>query len=1028
MNISNVFNNIKLAKKMAIIAFLALLSIVIPTTYFYDASIQKEHKAELELFGLKFVNQTIQIRKLIAEHRGITERLFAGDKSAENLRFEKSMLVDKSFETIDNMLASSIDPALMTHLKRVERAWASLKSNIANRSIERKYAFKAHSELIANAGDLTSALMQKYELYYDPTSASYHAIAANYLDLPRLANTLGKVRGKGAGILAQGTISQLELGELEGFLSEINYPARDFIKNIDASSNADERFKEYHAIAVNFQQEFAELNLLVKENIIDVQTLTMPSALYYDRFTSVIDAIYDFNQSNSILIGQVLLERIEQHTNKRLFALSIIVVSFVLCLLFGAMIIRSIMASITQIQTRFDALQAGDYSNVSQDIRTDEFGELNNNLSEVTQSLANGKQIADEALRVKQALDNSSTSFVLTDPQHVIIYANPIAQGLLSTTPNQVNNDQFHSHSNQLLGQNIDMFFNGVADIRSVLPTLTKAYSTTIKLAELDLRTIINPIFDEHNAVMGYSTEFHDMTDIFEEERKKQRILESLSCASTNIMIANADRNIIYLNQSINNMFVECEEEFRRVNPNFVASNIINNSIDVFNHDLAQPTFMLDTLHTTQQAEITIGNRYFRIITNPIITDTGERLGSVIEWLDRTKEVIAEQEIIAMVNSALQGDFSFRASIHDKAGFLLSTSQGLNELMNITESGLNDVAKVLLAISKGDLTQRVEAEYTGTFNDLKDYCNTSCNNLTAMIANIRTSALTIDTAASEIAQGNMDLSSRTEQQASSLEETAASMDEINGTINLNAQNAEQANHLVADAVKVAFSGGDLIKQVVTTMGSINDSADQISNIIGVIDSIAFQTNILALNAAVEAARAGEQGRGFAVVAAEVRTLAQRSANAAKDIKSLISESVNNISTGNELVHQSGQTMEDIVSSIQRVNDIMGEIAAASRQQATSISEVNNAVSQMDEMTQQNAALVEQAAASSESLRGQSSVLTQNLLSFQLDDLVANEAELVQQQPMQSQAASVKLQPSDRLQPQSPSATDDWESF
>jgi methyl-accepting chemotaxis protein len=298
---------------------------------------------------------------------------------------------------------------------------------------------------------------------------------------------------------------------------------------------------------------------------------------------------------------------------------------------------------------------------------------------------------------------------------------------------------------------------------------------------------------------------------------------------------------------------------------------------------------------------------------------------------------------------------------------------------------VNEIKRVMLDLSAGDLTTRIQQPFAGEFAELGQAIGKFIETLQQTIQDISIAADTINNAAAEISTGNTDLSSRTEQQASNLEETASSMEELNGTVQQNSDNAKQANVLAAKAADVAVSGGQLIDQVVTTMASINDSAQQISDIIGVIDGIAFQTNILALNAAVEAARAGEQGRGFAVVAAEVRTLAQRSANAAKDIKALISDSVNKIRSGNELVDRSGSTMKDVVTSIKRVNDIMAEIAAASVQQASGIDEISRAVNQMDEMTQQNASLVEEAAAAAESLLNQAEQLNAHVALFKLDE-------------------------------------------
>jgi methyl-accepting chemotaxis protein len=267
---------------------------------------------------------------------------------------------------------------------------------------------------------------------------------------------------------------------------------------------------------------------------------------------------------------------------------------------------------------------------------------------------------------------------------------------------------------------------------------------------------------------------------------------------------------------------------------------------------------------------------------------------------------------------------------------------------------------------------------------LKDDTNATVERLKEVVGRIKEATDAINTAAGEIAAGNADLSARTEEQASSLEETASSMEELNATVRQNAENARNANDLARGANDKAVEGGGMVKRVVDTMGSIQESSKKIADIIGVIDSIAFQTNILALNAAVEAARAGEQGRGFAVVASEVRSLAQRSAQAAKEIKGLIADSVDKVDAGAELVNQAGRTMDEIVSSFQQVTGLVNEIAGASREQSSGIEQVTQAVSQMDEVTQQNAALVEQAAAAAESLEEQAKALSHAVAMFRLD--------------------------------------------
>jgi methyl-accepting chemotaxis protein len=318
-------------------------------------------------------------------------------------------------------------------------------------------------------------------------------------------------------------------------------------------------------------------------------------------------------------------------------------------------------------------------------------------------------------------------------------------------------------------------------------------------------------------------------------------------------------------------------------------------------------------------------------------------------------------------------------------GVLLAASFGMFLIRAISRP-LEEAILIASNVAAGDLTQRIEADSTNEFGQLLQALKTMNASLIDIVGEVRNGTESIASASGQIAAGNLDLSNRTESQASSLEETASAMEELTSTVKQNADNARQANQLAETASEVAGKGGAVVSDVVNTMSEINDSARKIADIIGVIDGIAFQTNILALNAAVEAARAGEQGRGFAVVATEVRSLAQRSAAAAKEIKLLIDDSVSKVEQGNKQAAQAGTTMSEVVSSVQRVTDIMSEISAASREQSQGIEEINQAVTQMDEATQQNAALVEEAAAAAKSLQDQAGYLEGVVNRFKLSDI------------------------------------------
>ncbi len=343
--------------------------------------------------------------------------------------------------------------------------------------------------------------------------------------------------------------------------------------------------------------------------------------------------------------------------------------------------------------------------------------------------------------------------------------------------------------------------------------------------------------------------------------------------------------------------------------------------------------------------------------------------------------------------------------------------------------------KIAQTVASGDLSSRIEVNSTDETGQLLQTLKNMNSNLQSVVSQVRSDSDALATASSQIAAGNLDLSSRTEGQASSLEQTAAAMEELTGTVKQNADNARQANQLAATASEVAIRSGEVVSQVVDTMAAIDVSAKKIADIISVIDGIAFQTNILALNAAVEAARAGEQGRGFAVVATEVRNLAQRSATAAKEIKSLIDESVQKVDVGNKLVAQAGDTMEQVVISVRRVTDIMSEITAASQEQSQGIEQVNQAIAQMDEVTQQNATLVEEAAAAAQSMQLQTGSLAQVVGMFRLDTSSAmaiaaptqkNAIERIDKQP----AAAKTTRPIKRVATKAPASNkeESWEEF
>jgi methyl-accepting chemotaxis protein len=424
-----------------------------------------------------------------------------------------------------------------------------------------------------------------------------------------------------------------------------------------------------------------------------------------------------------------------------------------------------------------------------------------------------------------------------------------------------------------------------------------------------------------------------------EQVEVERRVRAALDNVSGCVMLADSSGEIIYLNQAIEALLRRAEGDIRGQLPTFSAATVRGSNIERFYEHSGQTRRILDTLTGTNITEIRFGGSIFRLTANPVLAPDGSRVGAVVEWYDRTVEVRVETETNAMLSAVLDGNLAERLDVNGKSGFFETLARGMNQL---------------------------------------------ADNIQQIIEKVKISAHAVHTSSSAIAGGNSNLSQRTELQAASLEETASSMEEITSTVKQNADNAHEANQLATAAGEQAQAGGLVVNQAILAMAGINESSAQIANIISVIDEIAFQTNILALNAAVEAARAGEQGRGFAVVASEVRGLAGRSAAAAKEIKSLIQDSVVKVENGAQLVIQSGQTLEQIVIAVKRVTDVVAEIASASSEQTTGIEQVNMAISKMDEMTQQNAALVDQATAASQSMSEQAGELSRMLSGYRTE--------------------------------------------
>ena len=475
------------------------------------------------------------------------------------------------------------------------------------------------------------------------------------------------------------------------------------------------------------------------------------------------------------------------------------------------------------------------------------------------------------------------------------------------------------------------------------------------------------------------------MEQIKEAGLKSKRIETALGSATANVMIADAENVIVYVNDGLVKLLRKHESAIRTDLPNFSADKLIGTSIDTFHKRPDHQRGMLKNLAQTMTANIDVGGLRLDLIVSPIVNNAGERIGAVTEWTDVTAQRAVEAEIADVVSGAARGDFDRRIEINGKDGFFKTLATGVNEVMQVTADGLKEVNDVASGFADGDLTRRMNTQYDGAFAELAANINKTGESLSELISQITDAAESVGVATSEILQGTNDLAQRTEDQAATVEKTSVGMEELSTTVNQNAQSANQANALTSKARASADEGSVVMNEAVTAMQGIEGSAAKISEIVVMIDEIAFQTNLLALNAAVEAARAGEAGKGFAVVATEVRTLAQRSSEASKEIKTLINSSSDQIGEGVKLVNKTGTTLGEIVDQVKEVSELISEIASASSEQAAGLSDITAAVSKQDESTQQNAALVEENSAAVQSLESQARELTKLVSVFRTND-------------------------------------------
>jgi methyl-accepting chemotaxis protein len=685
------------------------------------------------------------------------------------------------------------------------------------------------------------------------------------------------------------------------------------------------------------RKEFVEQGLLATVTALRANEIKEANRLVVEKIRPLykpvgegIDALLKFQKEDALHEYEMA---VEQYKSFRMWSIGAVVLGVLGGVLFGLFLVRGITRPLQQ------AVQAAD---------------------EIAQGKLDGRLVAEGSDEIAQLLTSMG-----------------IMQAVLAQFQ-KAQMDMAHQHNAGVLDYRMpaESLPGGYAEMARGVNTLVESHITVMMRLVSLLEEYAQGRFDhEIEELPGQKKR---ITLVVQDARSKMaasaaaaitnaRIKLALDNVSNPVRIADPQGTILYINRALQATLNRDREAFAKQIPGFSPDKVVHGSVGMFYSDPAAALERLRAIRETVNSQMVLGGRTYAITTSPVLSEAGEPLGSVGQWNDITDQLATEAQIDSLVKAAAAGDFSERLSMEGKSGFFANLSTGMNQLMDTSEKGLTDVAEILAAFAEGDLTHRITRDYQGLFGQVKGSANSTAENLTRVMDEVRAAADALTGAASQVSATAQSLSQAASEQAASVEETSSQIDVMSTSIAQNSDNAKVTDGMATKTSVEATEGGAAVGQTVAAM-------KQIASKIGIVDDIAYQTNLLALNAAIEAARAGEHGKGFAVVAAEVRKLAERSQEAAKEIGQLAGNSV-------MTAERAGKLLDAIVPSIQKTSELVQEIAAASSEQSESVVQIGGAMGQLTKATQQNASASEELAATSEELSGQAEQLQQSVAFF-----------------------------------------------
>lgn len=979
----NLIDSMKMWQKFALIGVFVLILFGIPFFILLRMINTNIDVIRGEKEGAQIIPELVKVIQKTQNHQGINRLVMEGKRELIPSRANAAKELDEQFAKLELQVKANPHLKLEQPFKDLKQNWQRLNS--MRDKLNPVEARNQHRDLIEALFTLMAIVTDNSGLTLSPDAATYFLMQMSSDSLLNILETQSHSRALGNDVLDDGKISSAERETLSVLYANLKNKLKSNQMNYERLTYIAPEYKDI------FQQQFIQhvdsttaTAKFLQDQILSALKIEAPVNDFLAIISPSFEANYQFEFKMVEEMNKAIDRRLEEALSSRrsniLSALFLLVTISALSYYIIQRTIQQIGHEPAEVAAFANDVAQGNL-NAELELRSDDTGSIAASLKIMVDTIrariTESERVSAEVLRIKIALDNASTNVMIADTDLKIIYVNRATRDMLDKSASALQSQIKDLSSNNILGFSIERFYPHPEQQATLLKDLSGPHKQQLLIGGRSFIVVANPVENDKRQRLGTVLEWVDITEQLaaqllseREAAENLRIKIALDGCATNVMIADHDRTIIYANASVLSMLKNAENDLKKELPHFNADKLIGSSIDIFHKNPQHQARILNSFTDTFKAQIQIGGRSFSLSANPVIDHKGTRLGSVVEWVDRTAEVKVEQQINHVVEQAAAGNFTTRLEETSQIGFFAKLSKDINQLMSSSENGLNEVLRVLAAISKGDLTQTMTQEYEGTFQQLKLASNETVGKLSQIVKEVSHASRALSNASEQVHATSQALSQSASEQAGSVEQTSTSVQEMAVGIRHNAENAKVTEDIASKASSEALSGGKAVKETVNAM-------KQIAGKIGIVDDIAYQTNMLALNAAIEAARAGVHGKGFAVVAAEVRKLAERSQVAAKEIGDLAESSVKE-------AERAGQLIEEILPRISQTSELVREITGASQEQALGVEQIDEAMNQMSKITQQNASSSEQLAATAEEMTSRAEQLTGLIGFFKLD--------------------------------------------